>query len=327
MVIVLLLLVCALAFLAVNLKVRRTNAYREFYRTIHVVKDVPKQQKYRVAAFGSTFAYYAYELKTYGGHNFSIEPQSVRYMKKTVDHFLTNIEKSGIALLSLAGCFFAASSTATDEACVTYYSFLPQEQFDKYSRKTAVKYLLKRYLPALSPGYFKRIVNDVPPMFSADRGISYETGLRQAAGRVKGWERVVGKEITESFTVDENLQAKIDENIRSMRSIIAAVRQAGVTPVFVILPMSKAFHAVCPRQFYDAILYRALETLSNENVCVADFLYDEELGEMEYYLTADCLNAKGRAVFTKKLMDRIGDVTDSAPKQETKDGAENEDYC
>ena len=305
MVIMAVLIIVLLVFLGINWKTRNTNAYKNFYRAIHVVKDVPKGKKYRIAAFGSTFAYYAYDLKNYAGHNFSVEPQSIRYMKKTIKHFAGNIEKGGIALISLTGCFFAASSTVSDEECLTYQSFLPQDEFDRYNKKTKIKYYLKRYLPALSLYYVKCNIRDEQLKYSVEEKISYEQGLRQASVRIKGWEKVVGKSIADDFDVDDILKQKIDENVQIMRSILTDLRKEDIIPVFVVLPMSAAFNEACPKRFYDAILYKCLERLKDENVLAVDFLYSEEMKEMDYYLTADCLNAKGRKIFTQKLMNAI----------------------
>lgn len=292
-------------FLIINYRVRKTNAYRNFYRAIHVVKDIKSDNRYRFAAFGSTFSYYAYDLKEYSGHNFSVEPQSIRYMEKVVKHFANNIDKGGIAFLSLAGCFFAASSTTSDEECLTYQAFLRPDEFDKFSQKTKIKYFLKRYLPALSPYYVKCILKDEPAKYAINRGPSHEIAIKQAKNRIKGWERVVGKPIGEDFLVDPELQTRIDSNIEAMRRIVGYLRNRNIVPVFVILPMSNAFNEVCPKKFYDEILYKSIESLKNEEVLTLDYLYDKDLGNESYYYIADCLNMDGRKQFTKKLMSEI----------------------
>lgn len=302
--------VCGLlffAFVIVNWNVRRTNAYKNFYRAIHVVKDVSPTNKYDYGAFGSTFAYYAYDLKGFNGHNFSIEPQSVAYMKKTIDNFICNVEKGGVALISLAGCFFAASSTNADEACTTYYSFLKPAEFNHFRMAVKIKYYLKRYFPALSPVYIKRLIKDEPLKYSKKNGISYEKGVEEAKRRIRGWERVVGKAISEKFESDAALDAVLDGNIELMRKIIYTVREYGVVPVFVVLPMSKAFNDCCPRVFYEKILYRCLNKLENENVLVLDYLYDEDLCLMDNYLTSDCLNVNGRKKLTNRIIKDLND--------------------
>lgn len=305
MILLIILVLVLLLFLAVNWRVRKSNAYMNFYRAIHVVKDVEPRKRYRIAAFGSTFSYYAYDLKSYEGHNFSIEPQSITYMAKTVNHFVDNVEPGGIALISLAGCIFATSSSVTDEQCITYQSFLSPREFDNYHGKVKLKYYLKRYFPALSPYYLKCIVKDEPLKYELSGGISYEDGLRQAKARVAGWQRVVGQTLTEDFKINEDLAHRAKENVMRMQKIVGQLRAHDVTPVFVILPMSKAFNEVCPAAFYDEVLYRSLEMLKQENVLTLDFLKDIEMSAMKYYLCSDCLNAEGRKRFTQKVMEQI----------------------
>lgn len=305
MVFLIILATLIVLFFAVNYLARKTNAYKNFYRSIHVVKDIPKDKKYKIGAFGSTFSYYAYNLKDYNGHNFSVEPQSVRYMEKTIKHFAENIEEGGIAFISLAGCFFAASSTASDEECLTYQAFLEQNEFDNYCQKTKIKYYLKRYLPALSPYYVKCILKDEPLKYAINSGLSHENAIKQAEKRIKGWEHVVGKTINEDFTVDSDLQTKIDSNIEVMKRIVTFLRSRNIVPVFVILPMSNTFNSVCPRKFYDEILYKSIKSLKNEGIPTMDFLYDKDMGNESYYYLADSLNANGRKQFTKKLMSEI----------------------
>ena len=307
MIILVVLAILLVAFWAANQRTRKTNTYKNFYRAIHVVKDVTSEEKYHIGAFGSTFSYYAYDLKPYSGHNFSIEPQSIAYMGKTIEHFIDNIDAGGFVLISLAGCFFAATSTASDEECTTYYSFLRPVEFDRYDWKVKLKYLLKRYFPALLPFYLKSNWKDEPMKYAVNEGISYDTGLVQAKRRLHGWEKVVAQPITEQFRASEDLERKMRSNVERMKRIVAAVRSKDITPVFVVLPMSKAFNDVCPAAFYDQVLYRCLDLLKEEKVQTLDFLYDDELSEMKYYLMADCLNAKGRELFTQKVMEAITD--------------------
>lgn len=296
------LFLLVVVFLVVNLRVKKTNAYQNFARTIHVVKDVPNDKKYKIAAFGSTFSYYAYDIKKYGGHNFSVEPQSMVYMRKTIKHFVGNIEENGYALISLAGCFFAAESTVTDEQCLTYYSFLEPKEFDHYDKKLKIKYLLKRYFPILSPHYVISIFKDEPRKYSVQDGIGYDKALAMAQRRVKGWEKVVRKPINAEFKVDGQLENVLQRNVERMKDIIRYVRANKLHPVFVILPMSEAFNKVCPNKFYDEILFRCLDALNEEKVPVLNYLYDEDLCKLDNYYTADCLNLRGRQQLSEKII-------------------------
>lgn len=302
------------SFFLLNWRVRKTVAYKNFYRTIHVVKDVPKQKKYQIAAFGSTFGYYAFDLKEFGGHNFSIEPQSMIYMRKTVDHFVDNIEEGGYALLSLAGCFFATESTATDEECITYYSFLKPEEFNNYRKIVKIKYILKRYLPVLSPYYLKCIFQDEKPKYSSQTGLSKENGQELAKRRVKGWERVVGQNITEGYKASDEIVAVMQRNVERMKEMIRELHEKNIQPVFIVLPMSESFNEVCPEAFYSGILYKCLSQFNNEEVITLDYLHDEEISKIENYLTADSLNQKGRKLLTDRIINDLRQIDNSKQK-------------
>lgn len=293
-------------FFLLNLLVKRTNAYHNFYRTIHIVKDIRPTDIYKYAAFGSTFSYFAYDLKDYGGHNFSIEPQSLRYMQKTIEHFANNIENGGIAFISITACIFAASSTSTDEECTAYYSFLSRNEFDNYKKNVKIKYYLKRLLPALSPHYLKCLFKDERLIYSVDGCLSFENGTEQAKKRIKGWENVVGTQITDDFSVNENLQKNIDKNINLLQEIISFLKNKNIHPVIVILPVSDSFNSVCPKIFYEKLLYKSLDRIKNETII--DFLLDKEMGNMDYYLSSDCLNVTGRKKLTNKLIERVNQL-------------------
>ena len=299
-----LVFICLLiAFLFINIRVKKTKAYQSFSRALHVVKDVPREKKDQIAAFGSTFSYYAYDIKAYGGHNFSVEPQSMVYMRKTVEHFLGNIQANGYALISLAGCFFATESVITDEQCPTYYSFLTPGEFEHFSRKSQIKYFLKRYFPAISPNYVKCIVKDEVSKYAIADGISKERGLALAKNRIHGWENVIGQPILGEgqFQVKANLRGVMQRNILRMKEMLSIIRERNIHPVFVILPMSEAFNDLCPKAFYEEILYSCLNSLTDEKVPVLDYLYDKELGKMANYFTADCLNKNGRQLLSQNV--------------------------
>lgn len=304
MIVLMILAVLFCCFAALNYFTKQTTTYRNFYRSIHCVKDVGKK-KYRMGVFGSTFAYYDFDLKEYGGHNFSIEPQSVTYMKKTVRHFLDNIEDGGIVLLSLAGCFFAADSVKPDEECLTYYSFLDVSEFDNFRKEKLFKYYLKRYFPASSPTLVKKVLKDDARSYSSGKPVAGDAASAQAKKRIAGWERALSRTITDGFKCDAGLLEVLARTIKVMRDIIDMVRRNGKTPVFVILPMSSAFNAVCPREFYDEVLYRSLVMLEEKAVHTLDYLYDAELSDLTYYASADCLNSEGRRIFTKRLVEDL----------------------
>ncbi|MEG0504258.1 MAG: hypothetical protein RR547_06395, partial [Raoultibacter sp.] len=51
--------------------------------------------------------------------------------------------------------------------------------------------------------------------------------------------------------------------------------------------------------------YPCLNKLSEENIEIIDFLFDEELSDLELYWNSDCLNARGRKLLTQRMMERI----------------------
>lgn len=295
-------------FLLVNWRVKKTTAYTNFYRTIHVVKDVHTNSNYSIGVFGSTFSYYAFDFKKYNGHNFSVEPQSIIYMDKTIKHYIPNIQRGGYAVISLTGCFFAAESKMSDEKCITYYSFLSEKEFDQYRWFVKIKYILKRYFPALSFYYVKCILKDEPFKYACKNSLSESDAVAQATKRLKGWEKVIGRDISSDFMISGDVLDRLNRNVSRMKSIIKQLRAHGIKPIFVVLPMSKAFHKVCPNIFYKEILYKCLELLKNEEVPIFDYLYDDQLSQQQLYLTADCLNAIGRELLSDRVINDINNI-------------------
>lgn len=293
--------------LLLNKKIKSTRIYLNFYRQIHVVKDVKKDEQYSVAAFGSTYGYYAFELKEFNGHNFSIEPQSIAYMRKTVHHFIKNVEPGGTVVLTLAGCSFPAGSIEPDESCLTYYAFLRKDEFQNYRLKNKVKYYLKRYFPIANSRMLKSLLRDVPDYYATTRNPELETAKGEARRRLSSWKKITGLQDFDNIVVSEPVKDVMRANVEILKSIIQEVKDNGCFPVILILPVSQAFYEECGPVFFDAFLYAPLAEI--EKVPIIDFLKDEEMRGIELYWCADCLNREGRKKLTKKLMENIFNLT------------------
>lgn len=286
----------------INSMIKKTNAYKNFYRAIHVVKDVSEEDRYDVAVFGSTFSYYAFDLKQYNGHNFSIEPQGMVYLKRTVHHFMENVKTEGTVVITLPGCIFGTENVMQDEQCLTYYAFLRSDEFENYNKRNKIKYYLKRYLPICNPNFLRYLFKDSALTYAIGEGIDEEKALNLAGRRVEGWKRLLGITEKENIVLPEQAQKTCTKMRRVLDDVIEEIREHNCTPVLLILPMSSAFHEICPREFFDVLIYDNLAKLESRNVRVLDYLYDEELIKLENYWTADCLNTKGRRVLTQRMM-------------------------
>lgn len=286
----------------INLKVRKTNKYREFYRSIHVVKDIPTGRQYQIGVFGSTFAYYAFDLKPYNGHNFSIAPQGFDYMEKTVEHFIGNIQEGGTVALALTGCIFAAEDVSPDENCVTYQAFLKTEDFIHPSRMRKLKYYLLRYLPICSVNFAKALLHDIAPQYDCKKEITRERAVQLAKQRMAGWVRNTAVRSFDPFDVDENLNRVLDCSVWKLDGIIEMVIASKRKPVIVLLPVSAAFHEVCPREVFDRLLYGCVHALKRQDVKILDYLYDKELTDNSLFWSADCMNVNGRELLTHRLI-------------------------
>ena len=294
-----------LLMIVVNLCIRKTNAYQNFYRAIHVVKDVPSEARYDIVAFGSTFAYYAFDLKTYNGHNFSISPQSFTYMGKTIRHFSKNIRKGGIAVIALAGCIFAANSVIQDERSLTYQAFLTPDEFERFDWKRRAAYYLMRYVPLINVKMIKYLFADVQEMYSVRTSVSRDNAIEQARRRIQGWQRDTAVENVFNVERTPELDKCLSESADKLAEIIAELLAKGITPVLTVLPMSECFNEICPESFYDEILYSSIGRLKDKYIRVYDYLKDHELTDMKLFWCADCLNVEGRKRFTERLIEDL----------------------
>ena len=289
----------------INSMIKKTNAYKNFYRAIHVLKDVPPEEKYDIAAFGSTFSYYAFDLKQYNGHNFSIEPQGMIYLKKTVHHFIGNVKKGGTVVITLPGCIFGTENIVQDEKCLTYQAFLHPDEFENYDKMNKIKYYLTRYFPICNPNLLKCLRKDRMFNYGIEIGIEEIRAMDLAKVRVDGWKRILGISGTENIVLPEQTKNICKNMCNVLDEVIEEIQEHSCTPVLLLLPMSVAFHKICSKEFFDVMLYDNLATLKAKDVRVLDYVYDEELMKRENYWTADCLNVKGRRILTQRMMEDL----------------------
>ena len=77
----------------------------------------------------------------------------------------------------------------------------------------------------------------------------------------------------------------------------------GFKPVLVVTPVSKAMNECISDAFIKKVLFDNIKLANKQGVPFFNYLKDERFQDISLYANnADCLNARGRKLFTKVLL-------------------------
>lgn len=249
-----------------------------------------------VINLGSTYAYYDFNYSNIPvtGMNLANIPQYLDYDLIILKKYLKYLKQNAKVLIVLPDFVFCGKETPTKRK--VYYEALKPWEIKNFSIRELLKYI---FLSAKEP-----FSHDYEKQRNKWKGYeaSYDEKKRHAERRVLDWEGKLGIPSVKNDSITDELREQIQLNIQRIDKIINICNCNSVQPVIIIPPVSdiqrNIVHETCIRRYlYEPIM----EVQKNTGIKVLDYLYDEEMKEVELYMNSDCLNYKGVDVFMKKV--------------------------
>ena len=120
---------------------------------------------------------------------------------------------------------------------------------------------------------------------------------------IDGWKRQFGIVDFEAPLTPKNLAGR-EYRVNLMRQLIDFCAERGYKPVYVIPPVTKHLGKYFTPKFQKLYIYDFLQQVDRD-IQTLDYSKDVELKEDDLYFNSFFLNARGRKLFTAKVLEDL----------------------
>lgn len=272
-------------------------------RVLHVAK-----MHYDMMAFGSTYCFFAIKSSK-AMANFGVQGQFFYYTDKMMKHFIPKcLNSGGIVYIIIADLVFSTTGKGWYSP-QRYIGLLPKDVLgDEYS---FIKYLRYYRFPLIfNP---KRIASLMKIVIAGNKEdfdnitvnpYNSEQTRLVSEQRCNAWCQQFGLK----DTVSDEIPARLEEEFVKTRGMLTNMIQFCIDqayiPVLVVTPVSRIMNDLLSDKFLHKVLYANIEKANKQNVPFLDYLRDSRFADYNLYdKSGDCLNATGRELFTKLLIE------------------------
>ena len=274
----------------------------------HQILRGKKKKNLSWISFGSSYCRYGITSgKGEAGFNFGVAAQFLYYSDKMLREYSTScLKNKGNVYLIIADLVFAEVGRGWYGA-ERYNELLKKKTLgDDFSYKQR---LLLRFPLLAHPRNIKRLLRYIikgdQNQYSTLRynELSEKEVHAQAAKRCSDWCRQFGLKDTISNDLSDELLKKFANTRKILTDMIQYCLDNDFKPILVVTPVSKIMREHLGNDFIQIVLYDNIKMSNKQNVPFMDYLEDPEFDDSSLYCNnADFLNARGRELFTKKLL-------------------------
>lgn len=309
-----LVVVLALAFLALNYRYKKTNRYKnqlDFINVIPKQSAVPKDLE--VINLGSVFGRFAYSYSSLGmkGYNFAQSPQSLAYDFRILKQFTPHIASEAVIFISLPIFIFAFIDYNNKYARhnYKYYHYLDKEYLHQYN--PILKFLVT-HLPLFSDlrggVAILRDEKREDPCDALYGNLTPEQVDKQVDAQLGGWKTQFNLNDFQVPQISEKTGVCMEYTTALLSEMIAYCIDHSWKPVLVTTPMSSVFAYNFSDAFLKVYLYDNIAKANSKNVPYVDFTNHPDFANPELYQNGiTYLANKGREQFMQLLIDTLRD--------------------
>lgn len=264
--------------------------------------------KFDRMAFGSSYGLFGISFpKEVNGFNFCLGGQFLYYTDKMLREYAPKcLNPGGIVYLVIADLVFAKVGKGIYNS-ERYPLILSKKSLgDEYS---ITNYLQMRFPLFFNHHHIKNLVRVLIKGFDnsfdtlTENTLSYKETQVQARKRCSSWCR----QFHLNNTYSEEIPSDLEETFAKTRAILTGMIQfcldEGYRPILVVTPVSQAMNDQLSDAFVEKILYSNIRKANKQGVPFLDYLRSQDFSDYKlYHNNSDFLNAKGRFLYTNKLI-------------------------
>lgn len=271
----------------------------------HIIRN--SRNKHDSIAIGSTYCRYAIDDKNNGILNLGFNGQFLYYTDLFLRHYAPQtLKKGGVVYIICADLVFAREGKGL-YGPGKYIGVLTKEELgEDYTLKNFLKYRLPIFF---TPSILKSIVaflikgrknsyND-----TTANPFSESEVLAFSKRRCDSWCSQFDLKDTLSAEIPTSLEDEFAKTRRLLSGMIDYCLNIGYKPVLVVAPNCGIMNNLISDEFIEKVLYSNIRQANHRGVQLLDYLRDKRFDDYRLYdRSGDCLNARGRKLFTEILI-------------------------
>ena len=309
MIVLVLLIICVLAFLMLNILYRRTNAFKNTLSDVVKYKFWPSgTDKMDIVNIGSNHPKYAFDwsVTSLKGENCAVGPQAFEYDYAVLRYVTPALANGSIVVIPICLLNFYLYRFDARSNYYKYYTFLDKKDIHDYSWAEKLLHIQCPLLsnPLLAVRIFRDVSKDVS-LSQTKNQLSSEIELDADANKwYEGWEQQFKIKISNPVPSKKNLE-DIQQNIMILKEILLYCKSNGYKPVISILPVTDYLSSKFTERFIQEQIICYIEEANVVGAPVLNYLNDERFSSSEYYINSFFFNKKGRELFTKQFVEDL----------------------
>lgn len=252
---------------------------------------------------GSTYGYYDFDysnLKVKGG-NLANVPQYLDYDFILLKKYIHKVKIGGKVLIVLPYFVFAGGNTNDDKK--VYYEALYPWEMKQFKIKRLLRFIWKAAKEPFTNTYKKE--QDKWKGHVA----SFSEKEEHAKKRIHDWEKTLKIPDVKSDEITEELLKRIEDNKKIVLSMISLCIREKREPVLLIPPTSEIMQKLVSKRCLKRYLRDPIEEIIQKTgIQCLDYMDQDEFGSVDLYLNSDCLNEKGRKLFTASVVEKLYEI-------------------
>jgi hypothetical protein len=298
------------AILIINELIKKSNWYQIQFGDASKFNNVP--DKLQVVNLGSNSGKYGFDYADCGikGMNWAKGPQTITFDHKILQKYIHFISEDGVVILSISLFSSIKDKYTAKNANNKYYLFLPSEAIPGYSKRVMLEVQMKRLIPVFflfkNPKSFIRLLRFKKPSFILETNPMNITQLKDDSLKwIEDWKNEFSISKLGTPLSEEHKQI-MGENRKILIKIIDLCRKNNLKPVLVIPPVTEFLKYYLTPEIRQIYIYNFLfEVIEQTGIKLLDYIDDIELSDPCLFFNSFFLNARGRKIFTKRVLNDI----------------------
>lgn len=307
-IVILIVIALILSFIVISEKIfEGTNYYKKHYTETDKLKD---EDKVDYVNTGSTFAFFGLDYQSINvkGLNLALCPQSLDSDFKMLKHFETRYNPGATVFIVISDMAFAKKAYEKSITTDKYYKVLNKSEITDYNSFKAIR---AKYFPVFyNWKNFFRFYRDIKPdneYFLKVNENDREAVEADAFTRCEAWKKEFSLENLSDRDQSKRFKEVFAYTTDIVKQMINWCKEKGFNPVIVNLPMTAQMEQNFSEGFLDAFYYRLINEIVSENgIKFIDMQKKKKLDDYLLYLDSCRLNASGRRIITRILLNEIG---------------------
>lgn len=301
-----LLVIGIIALFVLNALYKRTNAFQNKFVDITKFQNLRDTDRFDVVTLGSNQPKFAFDYSGTGvkGMNWAIGPQTFQYDFALLKKYSKHLNADAHVIIPICPLNFFLLDTQHNNL-IKYYQILDASEMPNYNAEQKLKeYSLPLFF---HPRSVVRILRDAKPdtrLALASNPMNDEQISKDAAYWIEGcWNPEFNINIANMQPLSEKNKHSIEGNIRILSDMIQYCIDNGFKPVMAYLPVTKNLREKFSASFIENhIMAYTNKAINNRDVKVLNYLDEVSLQNKDYFINSFFMNARGRKLFTAKVM-------------------------